>query len=40
LKDIFDEKELDGAEKLTANYLKTGYFTLNAQGKFEEKAYQ
>ncbi|NBB30857.1 VCBS repeat-containing protein [Cellulophaga sp. BC115SP] len=38
LKDIFDDKELEGAEKLTANYLKTGYFTLNAQGKFEEKA--
>ena len=37
LKDIFTAEELQGAKRLKANYLKTGYFESSANGKFVEK---
>ncbi|WP_394368431.1 VCBS repeat-containing protein [Adhaeribacter radiodurans] len=38
LKDIFKPEELQGAQRLSANYLSTAYFQMNNAGKFIEKA--
>jgi enediyne biosynthesis protein E4 len=37
LKEIFLPEEMEGANKLQANYLKTAYFERGADGKFAEK---
>ncbi|WP_317175627.1 VCBS repeat-containing protein [Adhaeribacter swui] len=38
LKDIFKPEELEGAQKLSANYLNTAYFQMGNAGKFVEKS--
>ncbi len=38
LKDIFTPEELQGAKQLSANYLGTAFFQMDATGKFTEKA--
>ncbi|WP_439558059.1 VCBS repeat-containing protein, partial [Dyadobacter sp.] len=37
VKEIFTAEELQGAQELGSNYLKTAYFESNAAGKFVEK---
>ncbi|RZM28310.1 MAG: RNA-binding protein, partial [Pedobacter sp.] len=37
MKDIFTKEELEGANTLKANYLKTAYFESAKDGKFKEK---
>ncbi|WP_031526157.1 VCBS repeat-containing protein [Dyadobacter crusticola] len=37
VKEIFTAEELEGAQELESNYLKTAYFEGNAAGKFVEK---
>ncbi|RDC64330.1 VCBS repeat-containing protein [Adhaeribacter pallidiroseus] len=38
LQDIFTPEEMQGAKHLSANYLATAFFEMNATGKFVEKA--
>jgi hypothetical protein len=37
MKEVFSEEEMKGAKHLTANYLKTAYFEMGANGKFLQK---